>query len=360
MNGYLIFIALVLGVIAVAQIVRIFELSTELKGGTPNWVITDRDNRTNANLFLLFLIAFFAFCIWQFVAYKDKLLPVAASEEGVELDWLMNFNFLIITIVFVICNFLLFYFAWKYRKAPGRKALFYPENHRLELLWTLIPGVAMAIIIVLGLRSWNKIQRDPVAAGEDYILIELVSEQFKWSARYAGDDNKLGKSNFRLISDKNALGVDASDAASDDDFIVYNEIHIPKGKRVVFALRSKDVLHSAFFPHFRQQMNTVPGLHTQLHFMPTITTDSMRLITGNPEYNYILLCNKICGSSHFNMKMDIFVDEPGDFQKWYDAKKAGVVFKKEEAPAPVKETVPVAPPADTNNVAAPDTSKKDK
>ena len=295
MSSYLIIIALVLGVLAIAYIVRIFELSTELKGGTPEWVVTDKDNKTQGFLMLAFLIAFFAFCVWQFYAYKDLLLPVSASEEGVELDWLMNFNFLIITIVFFIVNAFLFYFAYKYAGVKGKKALYYPENHKLELIWTIVPGIAMAVIVVLGLRSWNKITRDPVATGEDFLLIELVSEQFKWTARYTGDDNALGKSNYRLISDKNAIGIDGSDSASADDFIAYNEIHIPKGRRVMFQLRSKDVLHSAFFPHFRQQMNLVPGLQTMLHFMPTITTDSMRMITGNPEYNYILLCNKVCG-----------------------------------------------------------------
>ena len=263
----MIFTVLVLGVIAVAQIVRIFELSGELKGGTPAWVVNNNDNRSQGILWFLFMIAFFGFCIWQFFAYKDLLLPVSASEEGVELDWLMNFNFLIITVVFFIVNFLLFYFAFKYRGAEGKKALYYPENHKLELIWTLVPGVVMAVIIVLGLKSWNKITRDPIANGEDVLVIELVSEQFRWSVRYSGDDNKLGSCNFRLISDKNPFGVNGSDAAAADDFAEYSEVHIPKGRRVFFSLRSKDILHSAYFPHFRQQMNLVPGLNTNLHFM---------------------------------------------------------------------------------------------
>ena len=344
MTSFLIILALALGVAVIAQIVRIFELSSELKGGTPNWVVTDRDNRGQGNMMLLFLIAFFAFCLWQLLKYKDLLLPVAASEEGVELDWLMNFNFLIITVVFIICNFFLFYFAFKYKGSKTAKALYYPVNHKLELLWTIIPGIAMAIIIVLGLRSWTKITRDPVAAGEDFITIELVSEQFKWTARYAGDDNKLGFNFYRLITEQNVLGIDSTDAASADDFIVYNEIHIPKGKRVYFSLRSKDVIHSAFFPHFRQQMNTVPGLQTMLHFMPTITTDSMRLITGNPEYNYVLLCNKICGASHFNMQMNIVVDDSVTFWNWYDEKKAKTIFASNmTAPPPGKVDPPAVP-----------------
>jgi cytochrome c oxidase subunit II len=343
--SFLTLLAIALGVITLGYIVRIFELSSELKGEQQNWVIRDKDNKTQGTLFLLFLIGFFLFVAWQLVAYKDRLLPVAASEEGVEIDWLMNFNFIIIFIVFVIVNFLLFYFAFKYRFDSNRKALYYPVNHRLEILWTVIPGIAMAIIIVLGLKLWSSLQRDPVENGEEHIKIELVAEQFRWSARYAGDDNELGNFNYRLIAGANNLGVDSTDANSWDDFTLANEIYIPKGKRVYFSLRSKDIIHSAYFPHFRMQMNCVPGLHTMLHFMPTITTDSMRMITKNENFEYILLCNKICGASHFNMKMVVKVVEMDEFTKWYDEKKKNTIFKM-DAPAAM-ETPKMEPVADT-------------
>jgi cytochrome c oxidase subunit 2 len=75
-----------------------------------------------------------------------------------------------------------------------------------------------------------------------------------------------------LIEGSNTLGVNMSDDATQDDKIVRGEFHIPVGKPVLFKFHSRDVLHSAYMPHFRAQMNCVPGMTTQFHFVPTITS----------------------------------------------------------------------------------------
>src|SRR6266516_2336687 len=119
----LIYLAIILVCAAVWYLTRIFELSHELRG-VKQYEVQHKDNKLNGRLMLTFLIAFFAFCIWQYFKYQDKLLPVSASEEGVELDWLLNFNFVIIIFVFFVTNFVLFYFAYKYSHSPDRKATF--------------------------------------------------------------------------------------------------------------------------------------------------------------------------------------------------------------------------------------------
>src|SRR5690606_34435560 len=73
----------------------------------------------------------------------------------------------------------------------------------------------------------------------------------------------------------NTMGVDVADPNAQDD-ITTMELHIPKGKKVLFKFRSQDVLHSAYFPHFRAQMNVVPGMVTQFAFTPIHTTAEMR------------------------------------------------------------------------------------
>lgn len=311
MINFLIFITLALAVIAFAQLIRVYELSTILRG--EKYEIKDKDNRMQGNLMILFLISFMAFCIWQVVKYKDKLLPPSGSEHGDELDWLLNFNIIIISIVFVITHILLFYFAFKYRGSKERKAHFYPHNNTLELIWTTVPAVVLFIIIFLGLNAWNAIT---APADEKSMVVELYAKQFDWTARYAGQDNALGDANYKLISGNNPLGMDSLDQKGFDDVIVRNEIHIPKGKEVSFKFRSRDVIHSAYFPHFRSQMNCVPGMETMFHFVPKYTTAEMQQITGNPDFQYILLCNKICGASHYNMQMTIVVDEEEAYQQW--------------------------------------------
>lgn len=295
---------LILGAAAIWQLVRVVELSTKLKGADPNKV-TDRDNRMNGTFMLLFVLLFFGFCIWQFFAYQDILLPQAASEHGVKIDWLMNFNFVLIGIVFFVTNFLLFFMAYKYYGREGRKATFYPHNNKLEMLWTGVPAVFLFIVIFLGIKLWNT-TTEP--APESTRLVELYGQQFIWKARYSGADNKLGKADYRLAG-KFEVGMDTSDIKGYDDIVVNDTLFLEKGVSVNFRMRSQDVIHSAYFPHFRAQMNCVPGMETWFHFVPTITTDEMRKITGNPEFNYMLLCNKICGTSHYKMGLLIYVGD---------------------------------------------------
>lgn len=333
----LVWAVIILAVMAISRLVRIYELSAELRGGKPQWEITESDNRMNAGLMMLFAIAFFAFCIWQFYEYKDKLLPMSASEHGSHIDWLFNFNMIIIGFVFFVTNACLFYFAFKYYKsAENKSATFFPESHKLELIWTVVPGIALTVIIFLGIKTWANITAP--AEGES-VVIELYAKQFDWTARYAGKDNELGRRYFRLITDTNPMGLDPEDPKGKDDIVVRNEFHIPKGKQIDFKLASRDVIHSAYMPHFRAQMNCVPGMTTSFHFVPTVTTEDMRkdpqvmknmaevnqimVERGHEqaEFNYLLLCNKICGNSHYNMQMNIIVDEQAQYEAWISKQK---------------------------------------
>lgn len=350
MIKFLIYVAIILTALAIGYLVRVFELASSLKG-TKHEQITEKDNRLQARLMMLFLFVFFAFTIWNLYEYVPKMLPVSASEHGVEIDWLFNFNMAIIFFVFTVTHIALFYFAYKYYGRKGRIATFLAHDNKLEMIWTIIPAIVLAVIIIFGLRSWNKITAD---ADPNSTVVEIYAKQFDWTARFAGADNKLGNANYRLITATNDLGMDSTSAEGMDDIVVKNEIHIPVGKEIEFKFRSRDVIHSAFFPHFRAQMNCVPGMTTMFHFTPTITTADMRkdpvVIEQMAEINeiraaqakkdgvpfkpvafdYILLCNKICGNSHYNMQMTVIVDTEADYKKWLSTKPA---FYANAAPA---------------------------
>jgi cytochrome c oxidase subunit 2 len=144
--------------------------------------------------------------------------------------------------------------------------------------------------------------------------------QYAWSVRYPGADNVLGNYDYLKIDATNQMGIDFSDRASFDDFIP-REIHVPKGKPVRFNIRARDVIHSVYQPHFRLQMNAVPGMPTQFWFEPTKTTEEMRLETNNPDFQYELVCNKICGQGHFAMRYIIVVDELEDYNEWFKSQE---------------------------------------
>ena len=139
------------------------------------------------------------------------------------------------------------------------------------------------------------------------------------TARSSGQDNKLGDSDFRLVTDENAIGVDMQDKNSLDDKLL-REVHLVVDKPVLLKFRSRDVIHSAFLPHFRVQMNCVPGLITQFAFTPTKTTKQMKKEEGE-DFEYVLLCNKICGSAHYNMQMSFVVETQEEYDAWISSQK---------------------------------------
>ena len=334
----------VLALIAIAlwQITKIFELSQPKKMNTQ--VADDDDNRWNGQLMFAFLIFIYAITLFSFWKWGDVLLPDASSEHGLEYDNLMWISFAIIFFTQTITQALLHYFAYKYRGEKGKKALFYADNDRLEAIWTIIPVIALAGLILYGLYTWTDIMT--VEENDDALVVELYAQQFNWKARYAGDDGVLGDANVRFLQDfdgKNLVGIDATDPNGFDDVVV-QELHLPAGREVIFKMRSQDVLHSAYMPHFRAQMNCVPGMITEFAFTPTVTTEEMRqtddikakvkkinairrensqaLLAKGEEalepyvFDYLLLCNKICGASHYNMQMKIVVETPEEFEKW--------------------------------------------
>jgi len=337
-------VVLVLIAISIWQITKIFELSQAKKENTQ--IADDDDNRWNGQLMFAFLIFIYAITLFSFWKWGDVLLPDASSEHGIEYDNLMWISFAIIFFTQTITQALLHYFAYKYRGEKGKKALFYADNDRLEAIWTIIPVIALAGLILYGLYTWTDIMT--VEENEDALVVELYAQQFNWKARYAGEDGVLGDANVRFLQDfdgKNLVGIDATDPNGFDDVVV-QELHLPAGREVIFKMRSQDVLHSAYMPHFRAQMNCVPGMITEFAFIPTVTTEEMRqtddikakvkkinairrensqaLLAKGEEalepyvFDYLLLCNKICGASHYNMQMKIVVETPEEFQKWMD------------------------------------------
>ena len=358
MTSLLVIFVLVLIGIAVWQLTKIFDLTQVGKTDDDSGVANDRDNSVNGYLMFGFLGFIYIFTIYSLWAWGDFILGTPASEHGVDVDNLMDISMWLIFFVQTVTQFLLHYYAFKYKGKEGQKALYFADNNKLEAVWTIIPVIVLAVLILYGLFTWNEIMY--YDEDEDVMYVELYAKQFSWEARYAGDDNTLGKANVRYIEGINTLGVDVEDPNAQDDKVV-QELHLPKGKKVVFKIRSQDVLHSAYMPHFRAQMNCVPGMITQFAFVPTVTTAEMRLdeaiikkvdginkirakksveLVANGQaaldpytFDYLLLCNKICGASHYNMQMKIVVDTPEDFKKWLAEKPTfGSAWKEANAP----------------------------
>lgn len=276
-------------------------------------------NRINAALFMVFFVLGLIGIVWSFLHSRQYFLPEASAPHGRRTDDLFWLSMTIITVAFLLTNILLFYFPWRYQYREGKRAAYYPENHKLELIWTVIPAVVMAVLVFTGWRAWRDIMSEAPA---DAQVVEIIGKQFNWFARYPGvDNNKLGAYNYKLIDNTNETGIDYTDEASFDDFVSNTELHIPVNKPFLLKIRSRDVLHSVFIPHMRVKMDAVPGMPTRFWFIADKTTDEMRNLTGNQDFGYELACTEVCGRGHFSMRFRIIVEDEASWQAWCKEQK---------------------------------------
>ena len=315
MINILIAIIVFLIIVTLVQILRVSELLSEINNTDVNEV-TDEDYNTQGKIYLVVGFLFLGFVIWQMISWNHFLLPGASSVHGEIIDGLMSFTMNLILVAFFILSPLLFYYAFKYRGNKTNTAYYYCHNNKLEIIWTIIPTIVLSGVIVYGLQTWTKAMNPDTSNSK---VIEVYSKQFDWTARYSGDDNTLGKANYKLVQGRNQLGVDLTDESAQDDIVV-REVHLIKDEPVLLKFRSRDVIHSAYLPHFRVQMNCVPGMTTQFAFTPTKTTAEMRETEGE-DFDYILLCNKICGVAHYNMQMKFVVETQNEYDEWLEQQK---------------------------------------
>jgi len=258
--------------------------------------------RIDGLLFLLFFVIGTIICLWYLVQHDRGFLPLA-SEHGSFIDSLFIATLIITGIVFLITHFLLVYFAFRYKSDDnGEKAHWYPDNKKLEIIWTIVPAVIIISLIVVGQVGWSKIfHTDPP---EDAFVVEIIGEQFAWNIRYPGEDGVFGQTNPELISRANPIGLDPNDPASEDDVLVLNELRVPLDHPVLLKIRSKDVIHSVFLPNFRVKMDAVPGMTTTFSFTPT------------QEGEFDLVCAELCGLGHYRMRGYVVVQPMDEVEEW--------------------------------------------
>ncbi len=341
MTSLIIILSVALLFVVLVQIAKIYEISEELKGEEASEISSAN---LNSVALLIFCVVLFATFIWGSLYYANYMLGygplTAASEHGSKIDSMFNVTAFFTIIVFALCHIALFYFAYKFRYRPGRKAMFLPHNDRLEMIWTGIPAFVMVILVVKGLLAWNQIMAD-TKDGEDALSIEATAWQFAWNLRYPGADRMLGVKDFRLIKPgSNDLGQDWHDERNLDDFNS-DELVLPKGKKVRVSISARDVLHNFYLPHFRVKMDAVPGIPTYFVFTPTKTTEEFRQelrkykeynVPSDPTdpnsppkwktFNYELACAELCGKGHYSMRRLVRVVSPEEFEKWMASQKS--------------------------------------
>jgi cytochrome c oxidase subunit 2 len=307
----LMFLLVCIFIAIVGKILKVYEISRDMQGQKS----TLDNQRINGVLLGILLLVGIYGVYWSYSVQGPMSMHESASVHGLDIDFMFKITLILTTIVFILTHIALFGFSFKYRGSENRKAYFYPHNNSLERIWTIVPAIVLTVLVLLGFFTWRNITNVSPEDQKLAINIEVVGEQFKWTLRYAGSDNQIGRRNYKLTTPTNGLGIDFKDQKSWDDKLV-SEIVIPVGKPARFTIGSKDVLHSFYLPDFRVQMNAVPGMPTYFQFTPRLTTVEMREKRNNPKYDYVLLCAKICGAGHYNMQAKVTVVTEAEYATW--------------------------------------------
>ena len=301
---------LLLGFLITFQIAKASEYVSVLKGEQKTF---EQNNRINGFLFFVFMVLGLIGVYWCNELFKGKILPEAASEHGVKIDRMLYITIALTGVVFVITQVLLFWFAYKYQYSEKRTAFYYPHNNRLEVIWTVVPAIALTVLVGLGLYYWYQITGDAPANAQ---VVEITGKQFNWIYRYPGKDKVFGKKYYRNIDDgkNNLLGLTWEDKATQDDIVQSGgEMYVVQNKPVKLIINSRDVIHDVGLPHFRMKMDAVPGTPTTMWFTPLYTTAEMKTKTNNPDFEYEISCDQICGKSHYSMRGVIKVVSQDEF-----------------------------------------------
>jgi cytochrome c oxidase subunit II len=321
MQTFFIVLILSLGFLITFQIAKATEYVAVLRGEEK---AQRQSNRINGFMLLMFLILGLIGVYYCNERLKGKILGPSASEQGVHIDTMLWITTAICGFVFLITQIALFWFSFKYQASEKRKALYYPHNNKLEVIWTVIPAIALTVLVGFGLFYWFKITG---TAPKNAMVVEIMGKQFSWEFRYPGHDGPdgrgvFGKKYFKYVDDakNNPMGQLWDDPANFDDVYATTEMHLVVNKPVKLIIGSKDVIHDVGLIHFRMKMDAVPGIPTTMWFTPKFTTKQMQEKYG-PDFVYEISCDQMCGKGHTGMRGTIVVETQEEFDRWLASKK---------------------------------------
>ena len=229
-------------------------------------------------------------------------LPEGITTTAPAVDHLFYIILWLTGAVFVLVQATLLYFLVRYRHRAGRPAHYTHGNTMVETVWTAIPAVILVALALHSQRIWAQVRGTPPPAA---LEIEIAAQQFAWNVHYPGADQRLGRSDPRLVDEaSNPIGLDRNDPDAKDDIVTVNQLHLPANRVTLIRLRSKDVIHSFFVPQFRMKQDAVPGFTGRLWVSPTKIG------------NYEIACAELCGLGHYRMRGFLTVESDDAFAAW--------------------------------------------
>jgi cytochrome c oxidase subunit 2 len=289
------------------------------------------------------------FLIWIIAPVMNWWLPANVASFGGEVDFLFYVILGFTGFFFVLTEALLVYAMWKFAYRPGHKSDYVEGNHRLEILWTIVPAGILLFIAVAQVNAWARIKYATRMPHPDQVL-QVTGRQWEWQLRYPGDANRFtaDKSDNESAAEEAQRKKEEARQQSAarlwaelpeiDDVHVTNELHTWKGANVKVYLKTSDVLHSFGIPNVRIMQDALPGKTIPMWF--NVTTANARFVKGkavltDPEKKeWEIACKELCGNGHYRMRGLLYVYETREeYQQWLAAALAEQKSHKPETAA---------------------------
>lgn len=276
--------------------------------------------------------------------FLNRWLPLDASAHGPALDrWTAVVHWLML-VLFVGWGLYLLYVLFRFRAGRHPRASYQgATSHASTYIEGGVAVVEGVLLVAFAIPAWDRWVTPPSPADEP-VLVRVVGEQFAWNVHYPGPDGRFGRSDPRLMSATNPLGLDPANADGRDDVTAINQLRLPVDRPVTIELSTKDVIHSFGLPYFRVKQDAIPGQDIPVHFTPVMVTPPGGRLPqcAAAKTCWEIACAQLCGLGHFRMRGYVAVLEQAEFEAWMAEQ---VAAKLAAAPAPVPATSVPAPAA---------------
>jgi cytochrome c oxidase subunit 2 len=251
-------------------------------------------------------------------------IPAQASAHAPEIDQMTILVHVLMAVLFVGWGLFFLFVLFKFRRGANPKASYTGAKGKISK--GLEVGVAIVEVILLlfyAIPAWAKrVKQFP--AENEATVVRVIGHQFAWEVQYPGPDGKFGKTDPKLVSADNLIGIDRNDPDAKDDIVTSNQLNLPVNRPVLVHLSSQDVIHSFGLYEMRVKQDAIPGMSIPVWFTPTVTTAEMRTKLGKPEFDYEIACSQLCGLGHFRMRGFMTIQSDADYKKWYDEQEAAL------------------------------------
>jgi cytochrome c oxidase subunit 2 len=253
------------------------------------------------------------------------MFPIQASTHAAEVDHMTILVHWLMLVLFIGWGFFFLFVLFRFRKSANPKASYTGAHGKFaKSTEVAVALIEIALLVFYAIPAWaTRVKAFP--AETEATVVRVVAEQFAWNIHYPGPDGKFGRTDIKLVSADNPLGLDRTDPNAKDDIATINQLNLPADRPVLVHLSSKDVIHSFGLYEMRVKQDAIPGMTIPVWFIP------------NRIGEYEIACSQLCGLGHFRMRGFITIQSAADYKKWYDAQE------QELRPAATATTTPTAP-----------------